>query len=267
MTGSESVALARTAASRRSQILGTQVISQNSAARLGIVNQLWVDLERRQVLLLSVQKQAFAATSLMMELAQVTALGPDAILIPNEEVFDDFELEGLSRIVGNEVVTEGGVRLGKVKDFLFDRLSGSISALVVSNLGIPLLPGYVDSTYQLNTREVVGAGDRRIIVADGAETRLDIEQVSLLKQWFNLGGPPWEAQSPSLALPRGSQGIRDEEEDYEDEYEEDYEEDEGRVPRKTATKAPLEEEEEEESIPVEMPVAEANNAWEEEKTT
>jgi sporulation protein YlmC with PRC-barrel domain len=265
MTGSESVALARTAASRRSQILGTQVISQNSAARLGIINQLWVDLERRQVLLLSVQKQVFAATSLMMELAQVAALGPDAILIPNEEVFDDFELEGLSRIVGNEVVTEGGVRLGKVKDFLFDRLSGFVSTLVISNLGIPLLPGYVDSTYQLNTREVVGAGDRRIIVADGAETRLEIEQVSLLKQWFNLGGAPWETQAPSLALPRAGQGIQDEE-DYEDEYEEDYEEDEGKTPRKTATKAPLEEEDEE-PTPVEMPVVETNSAWEEEKTS
>jgi uncharacterized protein YrrD len=211
-TGKGSVALVRSEVRRRSQVLGTQVISQGNAARLGVVSEVWADLEAKQVLVLGVLEKALAGSPRLMELRQVTALGQDAVLVPSEEVFDNLDLEGLSRVVGSEVVTEEGIRLGKVKDFEFNSVSGIITGLVLSNLGLTFLPGFILSTYLLSTDEIVSVGGDRLIVADGAETRLT-----------QIGKPPWEAGvSPAPALPSAVESSAVEE-DYEEEYDEEYE--------------------------------------------
>jgi uncharacterized protein YrrD len=221
-TGKGSVALVRSEVRRRSQVLGTQVISQGNAARLGVVSEVWADLEAKQVLVLGVLEKAFAGSPRLMELRQVTALGQDAVLVPSEEVFDNLDLEGLSRVVGSEVVTEEGIRLGKVKDFEFNSVSGIITGLVLSNLGLTFLPGFILSTYLLSTDEIVSVGGDRLIVADGAETRLTQLAKGILET-LGIGKPPWEAGvSPAPALPSAVESSAVEE-DYEEEYDEEYE--------------------------------------------
>lgn len=221
-TASKSVALVKPETYLRSSILGTQVINQANAERLGIINQIWVDPEQMQVLVFEVGRQAFSGSSLTMELSQVTALGRDAILVSSEEVFDELDLTGLAKITGCQVLTtETGIVLGKVKDFLFNSASGLISELILSRLGIPLLPGYIDSTYRMQADDVLSVGDRRIIVAEGTDTRLTIQQKSIFEQ-LNIATPSWRREPGDVrALPRS---FDEQEEDvFEDEYEEDYE--------------------------------------------
>lgn len=221
-TGKESVALVRSEVRRRSQVLGTQVISQGNAARLGVVSEVWADLNARQVLVLGVLEKAFASTPRLLELRQVTALGRDALLVPSDEVFDNLDLDGLSRVVGSEVVTEGGIRLGKVKDFEFNSVSGLITGLVLSNLGLTFLPGFIASTYLLSADEIVSIGGDRLIVEDGAETRLTQLTKGVLET-LGLSKPPWEVGSgPAPALPSAVDSPVVEE-DYNEEYDEEYE--------------------------------------------
>ncbi|MFS8867038.1 PRC-barrel domain-containing protein [Synechococcus sp. OH30] len=222
-TGKGSVALVRPEVCRRSQVLGTQVISQANAARLGVVSEVWADLEARQVLVLGVLEKAFAGSPRLLELRQVTALGQDAILVPSDEVFDNLDLEGLSQVVGSEVVTEEGIRLGKVKDFEFNSVSGLITGLILSNLGLTFLPGFILSTYLLPAEEIIAVGSERLIVADGAESRLTQLSKGILET-LGLGKPPWLAAAASApALPR-SAADAEAEKQYEDEYgEEDTE--------------------------------------------
>ncbi len=223
----ESLVLASTLNCKRSQILGTQVISQGTAARLGLVDQVWVDLEQKQVLVLGVRKEAFSGGSQLLELSQVSALGKDAILVSSDEVFDELDLDGLDKVVGSDVVTESGVRLGKVKDFIFNATTGVISDLVLSTLGIPLISGYLDTTYLMSVGDMLSVGSRRIIAVSGAEARLVIEQENLLRRWFNVGVAPWEAAAqPALPSATFQETIEEEafDEGYEEEYEEDYQE-------------------------------------------
>ncbi|MEN9203497.1 MAG: PRC-barrel domain-containing protein [Thermostichus sp. DG_1_6_bins_120] len=188
------------------------------------MSQVWADLEAKQVLVLGVLEKAFAGAPRLLELRQVTALGQDALLVPNDEVFDNLDLEGLSRVVGSEVVTEGGIRLGKVKDFEFNSVSGIITGLVLSNLGLTFVPGFILSTYLLSTDEIVSIGGDRLIVEDGAETRLTQLAKGILET-LGLGKPPWEAAvtlNPALPSPIDSTAVEDEE-DYDEEYGEEYE--------------------------------------------
>jgi len=224
-TGKGSVALVRPEVRRRSQVLGTQVISQANAARLGVVSEVWADLEARQVLVLGVLEKAFAGSPRLLELRQVTALGQDAILVPSDEVFDNLDLEGLSQVVGSEVVTEEGIRLGKVKDFEFNSVSGLITGLILSNLGLTFLPGFILSTYLLPAEEIIAVGGERLIVADGAESRLTQLSKGILET-LGLGKPPWLAAAASApALPR-SAADAEAEKHYEETYAEEYAEEE-----------------------------------------
>ncbi|MEN9245318.1 MAG: PRC-barrel domain-containing protein [Thermostichales cyanobacterium SRBZ-1_bins_19] len=243
----------------RSQVLGTQVINQADAARVGIVSQVWVDPERQEVLVLSSREQAFGGSTQTLYLGKVTAVGPDAILIPNEEAFEDLDLSDLERVVGSEVITEDGLRLGKVKDFQFDRLSGEITSLILSSWGIPLLPGFLVSTYQLDAEEIRSMGRDRIMVRAGAETRLEQLSRSIFEQ-LGLGKPPWLQEAMPPALPSAATGPAAEEEEYEERYEEDAEEPEGDYEAEEETASvyapePKAEAAEEEPEPVNPPVA------------
>ncbi|NJK62447.1 MAG: photosystem reaction center subunit H [Synechococcaceae cyanobacterium SM2_3_1] len=222
-SANESVALARTAVCRRSDLLGTQVISQENAARIGIIDRILVDVEQQQVLVFGIRGAGQGLRTLMLELSQVAALGRDALLITSEEVLGDFDTTGLEKIIGFEIMTEDGLRLGKVKDYYFNAASGVISDLVISRLGIPLLSGRIDTTYLLPAEDILRVGSNRFIVAQGAETHLQQQQQGLL-QLIPLFKPVWEEEEVIPALPSASPSIRDmEEEEYEEEYEQDYE--------------------------------------------
>jgi sporulation protein YlmC with PRC-barrel domain len=239
-TGKESVALVKSEIRQRSQILGTQVINQNNATRLGVVSQVWVDLEQQQVLILGVREQAFSVSggALTMELNQVAALGRDAILVSGEEVFADLELEGLSKVIGSDVVTETGTRLGKVKDFSFNSTSGVVSELILSSLGIPLIPGILISTFSMDADEILSASSNQIIVEDGAETRLTQLSKGLLES-VGIGKPPWEAPTESPILPSAAESVETAEaEEYDQEYEEEYAEDDIYAEEEEAQPAP-----------------------------
>jgi sporulation protein YlmC with PRC-barrel domain len=243
----------------RSQVLGTQVINQADAARVGVISQVWVDPEAQEVLVLSTREQAFGGATQTLYLEKVAAVGRDAILIAGEDAFEDLDLSDLERLVGSEVMTEDGLRLGKVKDFQFDRLSGEITSLILSGLGIPLLPGFLVSTYQLDAEEIRSIGRERVMVRAGAESRLQQLSRSIFEQ-LGLGKPPWFQEPLPPALP--SAATSEDDEEYEERYEETPEEEE-----ETEDYEPDEEEQEvyapeaaadpgseEEEVPVNPPV-------------
>ncbi|MFN7658397.1 MAG: PRC-barrel domain-containing protein, partial [Dolichospermum sp.] len=49
---------------RRSDILNTQVITRDNGKRLGIVSQVWVDVDQREVVALSLRDSLISISSL-----------------------------------------------------------------------------------------------------------------------------------------------------------------------------------------------------------
>ena len=49
---------------RRSDILNTQVITRDNGKRLGIVSQVWVDIDQREVVALSLRDSLISISSL-----------------------------------------------------------------------------------------------------------------------------------------------------------------------------------------------------------
>ena len=85
---------------RRSDILNTQVITRDNGKRLGIVSQVWVDIDQREVVALGLRDSLISISGIprYMYLNNVNQIG-DVILVDNEDVIEDIEVESLSNLI------------------------------------------------------------------------------------------------------------------------------------------------------------------------
>ncbi|MEB3359555.1 MAG: PRC-barrel domain-containing protein [Synechococcales bacterium] len=180
---------------QRSDILGTQIITRDTGKRLGVVSQLWVDIDRREVVALGLRESMLSGVlsniQQTMLLSSVRQVG-DVILVDDDTVLDqEVEVEAFSSLINCEVITETGELLGKVRGFKFNATDGRVTSLVIASLGIPQIPDQMISTYELSMDEVVSSGPDRLIVFEGAEEKLVQLTVGVLER-LGIGAAPWE---------------------------------------------------------------------------
>lgn len=178
----------------RSEFINTQVIARSSGKRLGVVKDVLVDIDRREVVSLGLRDNLLSVSGIpkYLYLDSIRQTG-DVILVDDENVIEDIDIELYSKLINCEVITEAGEPLGKVRDFQFDAESGAVNAIVIASLGIPQIPEQFISTYELGIEEVVSSGPNRLIVFEGSEERIQQISVGLLER-LGIGRPPWEKE-------------------------------------------------------------------------
>jgi sporulation protein YlmC with PRC-barrel domain len=180
---------------QRSDIIGTQIITRDNGKRLGVVSQLWVDVDQREVVAIGMRENILSGVvsniQQVMLLTSVRQVG-DVILVDNDTVLEEnFNTDGYSSLINSEVITETGDMLGKVRGFRFNPLSGKVETIVIASFGLPQIPDQLISTYELSMDEVVSSGPDRLIVFEGAEEKLNQLSVGLLER-IGIGKSPWE---------------------------------------------------------------------------
>jgi sporulation protein YlmC with PRC-barrel domain len=182
----------------RSEFLNTQVITRDTGKRLGVVKELLVDIDQREVVALGMRDNALSVAGMpkYMYLNSLSQSG-DVILVENEDVLEDVDVEAFSKLINSEVITETGELLGKVRDFQFGLPDGKVSSLIIASIGLPQIPDQVISTYELPVEEIVSSGPNRLIVFEGAEERLVQLSVGFLER-LGIGRPPWEREEEDL---------------------------------------------------------------------
>lgn len=231
---------------RRSDILNTQVITRDNGKRIGIVSQIWVDIEQREVVALSLKDSLISVSGIprYMYLNSINQIG-DVVLVDNEDVIEDIDPESYTNLMNWEVITETGDILGKVRGFKFDGISGKMMTIQFASIGLPQIPDRFLSTYELSIEEIVSTGPNRLIVFEGAEERVQQLTVGFLES-LGIGKASWEkdddiysapkAIRPENQLPSGipleppKQKIRQPEPVVREEWDEDYYEEEIRQP-------------------------------------
>jgi sporulation protein YlmC with PRC-barrel domain len=188
---------------QRADLLGTQVITRSTGKRLGVISQLWVDVDSQEVVAMSLRPSLFYGTPQEMRLDSVRQIG-DVILVENDDAIAAIDTDRYNSLINCEVITETGEVLGKVRGFKFDVDTGKLASLTIATFGYPLIPDRVLSTYELPIEEIVSSGPDRLIVYEGAEERLSQLTVGLLEQ-VGIGGAPWEKdnafQPPPIIRP------------------------------------------------------------------
>ncbi|MBE9118727.1 PRC-barrel domain-containing protein [Lusitaniella coriacea LEGE 07157] len=182
----------------RSEFINTKVIANNSAKQLGVVKDMLVDIDRREVVALGLRDSLISVAGMpkYMYLASVEKTG-DVILVPHEDIIEDVDVDAYSKLIGCEVITENGELLGRVRDFQFNLADGKVSSLIIAAIGLPQIPDQVISTYELGVEEIVSSGPNRIIVFEGCEERLTQVTVGVLER-LGIGRPLWEREEDEL---------------------------------------------------------------------
>ncbi len=185
---------------QRSDFLGTQVITRSTGKRLGVVSQVWVDVDRGEIVALGLRDTilpgVMTGTEQTMLLSSIRQIG-DVILVDDDTAMEDnVSLAPYSKLTNSEVITESGEMLGRVRDFKFDVVTGKLESIVIASFGLAQIPDQVISTYELPVDEIVSSGPDRLIVFEGAEEKLVQLSVGILER-LGIGRAPWERDDGS----------------------------------------------------------------------
>ena len=179
----------------RSELMGTQVITRDTGRRLGLVGEVVVDIDRREVVALGLRDNPLTrflpGLPRWLPLDQIRQVG-DVILVDTiDSLSENFVPERFNKVINCQVITESGDQLGRVLGFSFDIETGELLTLVMGALGVPLLGEGVLSTWEIPVDEIVSSGTDRIIVYEGAEDKLNQLSSGLLEK-LGVGGSSWE---------------------------------------------------------------------------
>lgn len=137
------------------RVSGRQVVSRQSAERLGKVTHLLVDTEGRQVTAVVVGRRKKAR---VVDWAKLSGFGPDAVVVNDEGAFRDPESDreraaaaGKLDLVRRRVLTERGYEVGTIDDVAFDPATGMVDAIFIGDREIP-------------ATALVGAGTYAVVV-------------------------------------------------------------------------------------------------------
>jgi len=177
--------------------MGTQVITRDTGRRLGVVGEVMVDIDRREVVALGLRDNPLTrflpGLPRWMPLERIRQVG-DVILVDSADSLEEsFDPDRYSKVINCQVITESGAQLGRVLGFSFDVETGELTTLVIGALGVPLLGEGVLSTWELPVGEIVSSGTDRIIVYEGAEEKLKQLGTGLLEK-LGIGGSSWEQE-------------------------------------------------------------------------
>ena len=177
--------------------MGTQVITRDTGRRLGVVGEVVVDIDRREVVALGLRDNPLTrflpGLPRWMPLERIRQVGDVILVDSSDSLAEGFNPERYSKVINCQVITESGQTLGRVLGYSFDIETGELITLVVGALGVPLLAEGVLSTWELPVSEVVSSGSDRIIVYEGAEQKLKQLGTGLLEK-MGIGGSSWERE-------------------------------------------------------------------------
>ena len=115
---------------RTSQLHGMGVVDVDSATKLGEIDELFFDLERRTLAGLSVSQGGTLLSGedhLLLPAAAIQSIGEDAVMVRSGALAEGLELHTrASSLAGRAIVTESGTHLGAIDDVLFDDTAGRI---------------------------------------------------------------------------------------------------------------------------------------------
>ncbi len=179
----------------RSELMGTQVITTDTGRRLGVVGEVVVDIDRREVVALGLRDNPLTrflpGLPKWMPLESIKQVG-DVILVDSlDSLSTSFAPERYGKVINCQVITESGQLLGRVLGFSFDIETGDLISLVMGAVGVPILGEGVLSTWEIPVEEIVSSGTDRIIVYEGAEEKLNQLSSGLLEK-LGVGGSSWE---------------------------------------------------------------------------
>ena len=151
---------------RHSELLNRLVLDRNTTETLGNLEHLWLDPHANQIMGITCKSGLLGRNKQKFAWSQIETIGKDSILVnPSPEEMTTETPENTNLLIGNELWTDAGNKIGQLVDYLFNFKTGAIvKYLFVSNGW----RGVLDGVYILEPIAISSVGSKRIIVLDAA---------------------------------------------------------------------------------------------------
>ena len=151
---------------KQSELLGKLVINRLTAEEVGRVDQIWVEGKSQQVLGITYRAGLITLKRPMFFWTQVETIGTDSIVItlPTGAV-QEKPPESAVTIVGHELWTEDGSKVGVIGDYHLDPETGQITDYLVIR---DEWQGMTSGIYRLRPGDVLTVGQHRILATRAA---------------------------------------------------------------------------------------------------
>jgi uncharacterized protein YrrD len=151
---------------RHSELVHRLVLDRITLEEFGRVEVVWMDPESDRVMGLVSKSSRFTKKRFAFKLSQLLTIGTEGIVVNSLPVETDTDHVGvLETLIGHELWSDAGDRLGYITDCLFHLETGEITHYLFRSQG---WHGFMDSIYKLPTRGIVQMGKRRVLVAQQA---------------------------------------------------------------------------------------------------
>ena len=150
---------------RQSQLLGRLVLDRATTETLGHVAALWVDPKAARVLGLVLRSGQLPIGGALRACAwsQLVAIGQDSVLVDVGPAGDRLQQpEGAFDLVGHEVWTDGGNRVGTLVDVEFAPEDGRVECYLFRRESAP------ETAYAIAASRVISGGPKRLMVQAAA---------------------------------------------------------------------------------------------------
>jgi len=149
---------------QQSELLNRLVLDRSTAEEVGRVNELWLSVREHQVVGFTCKSGILGSKKRSFAWAEIESIGADSIIVNlKPDANDPGKPEPPSTLIGHEIWTDAGNKVGKVADYLFMPQTGAVVNYLFVSSG---WRGRLDGVYILPISAIASIGSKRVIVAD-----------------------------------------------------------------------------------------------------
>ncbi len=151
---------------KHSELLKRLVLDRETVEDQGCIEELCLDPQSHQVIGFMCKSGLFGKQKKYFAWKQIETIGTDATLVNGKPQIDNLaEHNNIINIIGNELWTDTGEKVGFIVEYIFNIKTGAIVNYLFKSNG---WRGVLDSVYLLEAEAVSSAGNKRVIVVNSA---------------------------------------------------------------------------------------------------
>ena len=162
---------------RQSQLLDQLVLDRATMDECGRIEVMWCYPKVHRVLGFICKSGRFDRTKWAFNLDQIDKVGENGVLVNSDPVETDRDrVQQLETLMGCEVWSDEGTKVGRISDYVFQLASGNIRYYLLSSNG---LQGLTGKLYALYPNQILSYGRGRVMVSAGIVPGLELIQIGL----------------------------------------------------------------------------------------
>jgi uncharacterized protein YrrD len=149
-----------------SDLVGGQVFDRDTTEDLGRVETLWMYPQSDRVLGFIVKSGLLGKNKAAVNLKQIRAVGPQIVWVEGKSTATNADrVKQLESLIGLDLCSEGGERIGRIVDCQFNWKTGEI---VEYRFATNQLEAITGDTFALHPAYVLSFGKKRVLISDRA---------------------------------------------------------------------------------------------------